>query len=116
MTKVIYYTTITEENPAMDFIRSLNERQQRKIIRILTNIEVYGLSIAIPHTKKLTGTPIWEIRILGQDNIRIFYVTVVENSILVLHGFLKKSQKTPSKEINTASNRLNEWINRKEKS
>lgn len=107
---IYYYTTFSGENPVKTFIESLLEKQQRKIARILSNIEEYGLIIAIPHVKKLSGTPLWEIRILGQDNIRVFYVTVLSDSILLLHGFIKKSQATPRKEIETALNRLSEWL------
>jgi phage-related protein len=109
MAKVIYYTTTTGENPTANFIESLSARQKTKVIRILTYIERYGLVTAIPHVKKLTGTPLWEIRILGQGNIRIFYVTIERDVIIVLHGFIKKSQKTPLKEIKTAINRLANW-------
>lgn len=110
MTKVIYYTTTNGQNPARVFIESLQERQQRKIIRLLTSIQMYGLTTAITHVKKLTGTELWEIRILGQDNIRVFYASVLTDSILVLHGFIKKSQQTPRKEIETALNRLKDWL------
>ena len=108
--KIYYYISASGENPFDKFLDSLSEKQQRKILRILTNIGTYGLTTAIPHIKKLTGTALWEIRILGQDNIRVFYATLVENSILVLHGFSKKSQKTPSREIKTAIDRLNDWL------
>lgn len=110
MTKVIYYTTSSGDNPFDKFLNSLAEHQQRKILRIIANIVTYGLTAVIPHIKKLTGTPLWEIRILGQDNIRVFYATLVEDSILILHGFSKKSQKTPSKEIKTAVDRLEDWL------
>lgn len=110
MTKVIYYTNTTGENPTRKFIESLQEKQQRKIIRILTYIEEYGLITAIPHVKKLTGTPLWEIRILGQDSIRVLYATIEKDIILVLHGFIKKSQKIPHKELETTINRLNDWL------
>lgn len=110
--KIYYYTTTSGENPFNSFLDSLSERQQRKILRILTTIEVYGLTSAIPHIKKLTGTPLWEIRVLGQDSIRVLYTALVNDSILVLHGFSKKSKKTPPKEIKTAVNRLNDWLDR----
>lgn len=110
MTKVIYYTTIQGNNPTRKFIESLQESQQRKVTRILTYIKEYGLVTAIPHIKKLSSTPLWEIRILGEDNIRILYATVLIDSILLLHGFVKKSQKTPQKEINTALHRLTDWL------
>jgi phage-related protein len=115
MTRIIYYTTISAESPPRDFIQSLSAVQKAKISRVFMYIELYGLTTTIRHTKKLTGTPFWEIRILGQDSIRIIYVTVEKNAILVLHGLIKKSQKTPTREINTALDRLNEWNNRREK-
>ncbi len=107
--KIIYYITSTDKNPTKKFIESLSEKQQRKVAHILAHITEYGLIPAIPHMKKLAGTPLWEIRILGQDNIRIFYATIISGSILLLHGFIKKSQITPAREIQTALNRLADW-------
>src|SRR5438105_5054837 len=115
MTKVVYYTTTIEESPPKNFIQSLLPAQRAKIIRMLTNIQIYGLISAIPHIKKLTGTSLWEIRILGKDNIRVLYATIETDKILILHGFIKKSQKTPTREINTTLDRLNEWVNRRPK-
>ena len=111
MTKVIYYTTENGDIPTKKFIESLTAKQRRKIARVLNYIEEYGLLTAIPHVKKLSSTPLWEIRILGKDNIRVFYASVLEDAILLLHGFIKKSQQTPRKEIQTAVNRLTEWQN-----
>lgn len=111
-TTIYYYTTQTGDNPPKRFIESLTAKQKRKIARILAYIEEYGLITAIPHVKRLTGTPLWEIRILGQDNIRVFYATVLSNSILILHGFIKKSRQTPKKEIETSLNRLKDWASR----
>lgn len=112
-TVIYYYTTFSGDNPVKKFIESLPERQQRKIARILSNIAEYGLITAIPHIKKLSGIPLWEIRVLGQDNIRVFYATVHQNSILLLHGFVKKSQATPRKDIKLSLDRLGEWLNDK---
>jgi len=109
MTKVIYYTTENGENPVDEFLNSLQEKQQGKLLRIIDYIKIYGLDSAIPHLKRLTGTPLWEIRILGQDNIRVFYATIQHDSVLFLHGFVKKTQKTARKEIAIALIRWNEW-------
>ena len=70
----------------------------------------HGINSIPQHIKKLTGTPLWEIRILGKDNIRIFYVLPQREVILVLHGFIKKTQKTNPKEINTALKRYQQWL------
>jgi len=112
MTKVIYYTTDIDENPVKKFIDSLQKRDKAKIFRIFQNIEQYGLLSILPHLKKLTETPFWEIRILGENNIRIIYLAISAESILVLHGFLKKSQKTPIREIEIASKRLMDYKTR----
>lgn len=109
MSKVIYYRTAYGENPVSDFLDSLQERQQAKLLRIVTTIEKYGLQSIFPHVKKLIGTPLWEIRILGKDNLRVLYVVMNGNDILLIHGFVKKVQKTPQREINIAMKRLQEW-------
>lgn len=110
MTKVIYYMTASGENPVSDFLDSLEKRHQAKLLRIIKNIENYGLLSVIPHLKKLAGTPLWEIRILGKDSIRIIYVVVKDEKMLLLHGFIKKSNKTPANEIQIAINRFRDWV------
>lgn len=108
-TTIRYYITASGENPVKSFIESLTEKQQKKLTRVISYIEEYGLITAIPHVKKLKGTSLWEIRILGQDNMRVLYARVLADSILLLHGFVKKSQETPKREIKTALNRLADW-------
>ena len=108
--KIIYYTSPSGDNPVSDFLDTLESNSQSKLLRILHNIEEYGLDSIIPHIKKLSGTPFWEIRILGQDSIRVIYVVPAKFEVLVLHGFKKKTQKIPSKELETASKRYQEYI------
>ncbi|MEK7581296.1 MAG: type II toxin-antitoxin system RelE/ParE family toxin [Patescibacteria group bacterium] len=107
--QLIYYVSQSHQNPVKDFINSLQLSQKSKIFRTLRHFEEYGLQAIIPHTKKLAGTPLWEIRILGKDNIRILYVSWQKEHILVLHGFLKKKQKTPVQDIKIALGRLKDW-------
>lgn len=109
MTKVIYYLTQNNENPVFDFIESLEKRQKAKVFRIFQTIHIYGLEAVIPHIKKLTNTPLWEIRILGKDNIRILYAIIHKDSMIVLHGFNKKKKKAPRKELDLALNRYHGW-------
>lgn len=102
--QVIYYISPSGVNPVKEF---LDERPSAKLkaLRIFSYIEEYGLTTAIPHIKKLTGTPLWEIRILGQDNVRVLYVTRSQKQILLLHAFEKQTDKTPPKEIRIALQR-----------
>lgn len=75
-----------------------------KVSRIFSHIKEFGLTSNIPHIKKLTGTLLWEIRILGQDNLKILYITRAEKEILHLNAFEKKTDKTPPKKIKIAIN------------
>ena len=102
---IIYYTSSSGKNPVKDFLDKY-PKAKLKALRILSNIEEYGLSYAVPHIKKLTGTPLWEIRILGEDSVRILYVTKQERKVFLLHAFVKKTDQTPRKEIDISLVRL----------
>lgn len=108
-TTIYYYVSSSGENPVRDFLDSLEEKQQAKVLRIFQLLEEYGLRAVAPHLKKVAGTPLWEIRTLGRDNIRILYIVPEKNAVLALHGFVKKKQKTPRKELDTALNRYQSW-------
>ena len=112
MAKIYYYALPRGNKPVKEFIESLSEKQRAKIFRIFQVIQDYGIYSVPKHVKKLEGVPLWEIRILGGDNIRIIYVVITEANILALHGFIKKSKKTPSKEIEIALNRYSDWVER----
>lgn len=103
--QIYYYISSSDDNPVKEF---LDERPyaKSKAFRIFQYIKEYGLTVAIPHIKKLTGTPLWEIRILGGDSVRILYVTWRDRKILLLHAFAKKTNKTPPKEIAIALSRI----------
>jgi len=100
--KVKYYKSLNGRSPVEEFLNSLPKKSKSKIYKVIYYLEKFGLNSVIPHTKKLVGTKFWEIRILGKDNVRVIYVGVKGRRILLLHGFLKKKQKTPKREIRTA--------------
>lgn len=106
--QVIYYISPSGNNPVKDFIDDIDSKRKTKILRLLFHIEEYGLQAVIPHIKKLSGTPLWEIRVLGQDSMRILFVTRVGNRVILLHAFYKKTQKAPAREIAIALARLRE--------
>lgn len=96
-------------SPLVPFIEGLSEKSQSKLSYVFSLIKEFGTKVGLPHIKKLQGTPLWELRILGQDSVRIFYVIVERQNFLLLHGFVKKKTKTPRKEIETALSRLKEY-------
>lgn len=71
----------------------------------------YGPDIGLPHTKPM-GEGLFEIRAHGQEGIgRVFYCTMNEGRIILLHSFVKKTQQTPAKEMEKARRRLREVKN-----
>ena len=105
MSSVSFFIDHRNENPVGDFLDK-NKSIKIKASIIFKNIIEFGLSSAIPRIKKLSGLPLWEIRILGKDSARIIYANKVSGQIILLHAFKKKTNKTPIKEINIALNRL----------
>ncbi|VFM99464.1 MAG: Phage-related protein [Candidatus Kentron sp. G] len=68
----------------------------------------FGANIGMPHTRSLSDG-LFELRIKGQEGIaRVFYCMLAGKRIVMLHGFVKKSQKTPLKESKTAQRRMSE--------
>ena len=69
------------------------------------------LSMGLPHVRPL-GQGMWEMRLKGKDNIaRSIYVLEQDREILVLHTFIKKTQKTPGASLALALKRLKEYKN-----
>jgi len=71
-------------------------------------MQEFGSNLGLPHTRAMSSG-LFELRIKGQEGIgRVFYCTLVGQRILMLHGFIKKSQKTPLKELRIAKRRMAE--------
>jgi len=82
---------------------SLGEPTSSKAFRYISLLEAFGHTLSMPYSKKIT-THLYELRIRGQQELRILYC-FHNNQAIILHTFIKKSQKTPSKEIKTAVKR-----------
>lgn len=111
--KVLSYKTLQGSVPVNEFIKNLELKAQTKVYNAINLLRDYGLTVGLPHVKKVAGTDLWELRILGTDSIRIIYIAVASKTFLLLHGFKKKKMKTPPKEIKTALERLGEYRSRK---
>lgn len=96
----------------MDFILSLDEDFQLDIFALLKRLEADPFSLG-SLSKKIKGVKnLFEIRVRGKNRIvRLFYCFKKDQIIIVLHGFVKKSQKTPSKELELAIERKKEIEN-----
>ena len=77
-------------------------------LRIIELMQAYGPDIGVPHTKAM-GAGLFEVRAKGREGIgRAFYCTLVGERIVILHAIIKKSDKTPARELTTARARQKE--------
>ena len=100
----IKYYNSKLENEILKLPDSLLARYLR-----LTDLMVeFGSNLGLPHTKHI-DEGLFELRVKGKDGIaRVFFCTKVRKKIIMLHSFIKKSQKTPRREIKTARIRMRE--------
>ena len=105
-----YYITSRGDNPIKKFLDSLSDKQQAKTLRLLSLLEKYGPIREMPFIKKLAGTPLWEIRILGKDNLRVLFARQKNTNILILHIFHKKKAKTEKPDLKVALERYKKQL------
>jgi phage-related protein len=83
-----------------------------KLTDLLTE---FGMDLRLPYSRAM-GDGLFELRPKGKEGIaRVFYCTWVGKRIVVLHAFIKKTQETPRKELETAKRRMKEVKNEKRK-
>lgn len=107
--KLLYYQKVNGKWPVYDFINSLPKKASAKVYNTFELLQEFGVKLGAPYVKKVTGTQLWELRIVGSDNLRIFYIAIQKHTFLLLHGFRKNKQKTPKKEIRTALTNLTDY-------
>jgi len=98
--------------PVREFLDSLQGFTRAKVYAAMELLKGYGVGLGFPHVKKLAGTQLWELRTAGESKVRVIYVARYGKKFLLLHGFVKKEQKTPRREIAVAEERLREHSSR----
>lgn len=79
-----------------------------RFVRYSERMEVYGPDLGMPHTRAMGGG-LFELRLKAGEGIaRVFYCTIVDRRIVMLHHFVKKSRKTPRMEFEIARRRVKE--------
>ena len=119
MYEIIFYEDRDGKSEVADYIRDLRMKAEKnkhsrinfeKIVAYFDLLEERGTRIGEPVTKHLDGE-IWELRPFRN---RILYAYYKDNKFVILHHFIKKTQKTPSREIQKAKNNLRDFLERNE--
>lgn len=100
-----------KKSPTKEYIDQCDDQIFEKISRQIRYLKEYGLRSEVINLKKLKGYPIWEVRILGRDNLRILCCQT-NDIIWILHIFAKKSMKTPLRDLAIGLKRYKELIDK----
>ena len=101
---VATFETKRGEKPVDEYIKKRTPQTKAKIIHAIRLLKLYGNMLGMPHVKTL-GSGLYELRIRGKEELRIFYCFKQKN-IYLLHAFKKQTQKTPQKDLDSTIKRM----------
>jgi phage-related protein len=97
--------------PAIDFVRSLEPKLQGKTLRSIEMLKHFGPQLPMPHSRKLSGHNLWELRARHASNIvRLFYFHLRHTTYVIASGYVKKSERTKVEEVQRALRLKEEFL------
>ncbi len=102
---VTFYKTDAGNEPVREWLKDLPKTDRQTIGEDIKTAQ-YGWPLGMPLIRKIERG-LWEVRSHVTAGIARVFFTVYGSSMILLHGFVKKSQKTPQNELDTARRRLN---------
>jgi phage-related protein len=105
--QVFFFKTESENQPVRDFLLERSREDRKEIGSDIFEVQ-QGFPVGLPLVEKMDAD-LWEIRSHTPDGICRIFFTVYRKTMILLHGFIKKTKKTPLKELQTAKRRLQEW-------
>lgn len=111
--KVKFYIDKNGNSPVIEYIDSLSDKEKAKILKYIEFLRERKGILDEPYSKHIQGK-IRELRVdFARNRHRIFYFTFIEKTIILLHAFLKKTEKIPLSEIKKAEENYNNALNNK---
>jgi phage-related protein len=108
-----YYVEENGNIPVRNFLESLDEATYARLARSFERLRERNIFAKDPLVKHIQDK-IWELRVESNTNTyRILYIFFSGKRIILLHGFSKKTQKLPQKELDIAKKRLADFLQRK---
>jgi phage-related protein len=102
-----FYRSERGAEPVRDWLQSLNREDRKRIGADIATVE-YGWPVGMPTCRPL-GSRLWEVRTdLEYGRIARVLFCLVENRMVLLHGFVKKNRKTPGADLELARRRMKE--------
>ena len=102
--KVVFYRSEVGNEPVREWLKDLHRDDKRRIGEDIKTAQL-GWPLGMPLIKKI-DKDLWEVRTRLSDGIARVFFTVDGEYMILLHGIIKKSQKTPQNELKTILSRL----------
>ena len=111
--KIEFYQLPDGSSPILAWFREQEPEVQAEFARIFDLLQEHGISVGMPHLRSIADSKLYEIRVRQNKNIyRIFEFAYTGKRFMLLHGFQKKTQKTPKKELEIAESRMKAFLER----
>lgn len=120
MFEVEIYEDAAGRSEIADWLEELNAKARtskesrtrlKKVAEYIELLKTYGTQVGAPAVKHITNSDLWELR---PTRDRIFFAYWKDNKFILLSHFLKKTQKTPPREIERAKRILSDFLERSE--
>ena len=110
--QVEFYETEEGRIPTQEFLDSLEPKMNAKMVGLMEILEEKGFSLREPYTAPLEDG-VFELRAVQGSNIsRALFFFYIEGRIVITHGFIKKTQKTPRPQIELAKKYRDDFLKR----
>ncbi|AMM18768.1 hypothetical protein AX768_31535 (plasmid) [Burkholderia sp. PAMC 28687] len=106
---VKFFASEAGNEPVRDWIKRLEPADKKTIGEDIKTVQI-GWPIGMPLVRKM-GKDLWEVRIILPRRIARILFTVVGSDMVLLHGFIKKSQQTPAEDLALGKSRRREIVN-----
>jgi len=112
--EVVFYDEPDGTEPANIFLKHLDNKMRAKLIWTIALLRSFGTELREPYSKHLNDG-IFELRVqVGSDISRVLYFFIIGRCVVLTHGFIKKTNKTPQFEIERAKKYRQEYLDREE--
>ena len=106
--RVVFFRTDTENEPVREWLKGLSKLDCKVIGTDILTVQ-YAWPVGKPLVDNL-GDGVWEVRSRLENRIARTLFAVVNQEIILLHGFIKKQQKTPQHDLDLAKRRKNQYL------
>ena len=103
--QVKFYRQISGKEPVREWLKSLSDTDKKSIGEDIKTAQ-WGWPLGMPLVRNLKNGGLWEIRTNLDNRISRVIFCMYEANIILLHGFIKKTQKTPNADIELAKRRM----------